>query len=420
VDRGPRRIGLAVVAGALLVAGITLTVADARRADDVAADLRASREATDRDCPPLEAPTPTTQLPFGSVQLRVVGQANSPTTAAFLPGDRGDGLLGERDGRVRRIRDGVVTDEVVLDLSDDTMHEGDGGLLALAFDPTGAWVYVYRANADQDDVLTAYPIDGSGRPDADRGRVLLSVDHPESVQHHGGALAVGSDGLLYLGLGDGGGLGDPRGNAQDLTVLLGKVLRIAPTPADDEPYRIPPDNPFVGQPDAAPEIWLLGVRNPFRIGADAVTDDLWLGDVGQSCFEEIDWLPAGGEGVGGSNLGWDHLEGTHPFEGGSVPGRRLAPVQEHPHRDGWCGIVAGYVLRGSTVPLLDDRLLYTDYCKGDLLALAADDDAAGVPRLVDAGVEIENPVAVVPGPDGAPWVLTLGGDVLEVVEAPSP
>jgi hypothetical protein len=419
VDPGPRRIGLAVVAVALLVAGVTLTVADARRADHTDAEVRASREATDRDCPPLEAPTLTTRLPTGILQLRVVGQANSPTTAAFLPDGSDDGLLGERDGRVLRIQDGAITDEVVLDLSDDTMHEGDGGLLALAYDPTGAWVYVYRADGAQDDVLSAYPVDDSGRPDPDRGRVLLAVDHPESVQHHGGALTVGADGLLYLGLGDGGGLGDPRGNAQDPSALLGKVLRIAPTPADDEPYRIPPDNPFVGQPDMAPEIWLLGVRNPFRIGTDPATDDLWLGDVGQSCFEEIDWLPAGGEGVGGSNLGWDHLEGTYPFEGGAVPGRRLEPVQEHPHRDGWCGIVAGYVLRGSTVPILDDRLLYTDYCKGDLLALAAEEDA-DVPRLVATSLEVDNPVAVVPGPDGAPWVLTLGGDVLEVVEAPSP
>jgi hypothetical protein len=268
-------------------------------------------------------------------------------------------------------------------------------------------------------VLTAYPVDGAGRPAGDEGRVLLTVDHPDSVQHHGGALAVTADGLLYLGLGDGGGLGDPLGNAQDPSVLLGKVLRIAPTPADDEPYRIPPDNPFVGQPDAAPEIWLLGVRNPFRIGTDAATDDLWLGDVGQSCFEEIDWLPAAGEGVGGSNLGWDHVEGTHPFQGGAVPGRRLEPVQEHPHRDGWCGIVAGYVVRSSPVPLLDDRLLYTDYCKGRLMALVAE-EAPDVPRLVDTGVEVDNPVAVVPGPDGHPWILTLGGEVLEIATSEPP
>jgi hypothetical protein len=408
----PRRLGLAAVAGALLVSGIALVAAEARRsgADD---DTRASREATDRDCPVAVPDTQAVRTTAGALGLREVGRAVEPTTAVFEPDGGGDGLLGERGGRVLRIEAGTITDDVVLDLREDTMQDGDGGLLALAYDGPATWLYVYRADAANDDVLTAYPLDRSGRPDADAGRVLLAVDHPESVQHHGGALAVGPDGFLYLGLGDGGGLGDPLGNAQDPDVLLGKVLRIAPTPEEVEPYRIPPDNPFVDDPDVAPEIWLIGVRNPFRIGADPETGDLWLGDVGQSCWEEIDRLPTGADTAGGSNLGWDHLEGTHRFEGGSVPGRPLAPVQEHAHRDGWCGIVAGYVVRTAAHPTLDGRLLYTDYCKGDLMALAVDDGADG-PRLVDLGLTVENPTAIVPGPGDDPWVLTLGGDVLAV------
>ena len=182
-----------------------------------------------------------------------------------------------------------------------------------------------------DDVLTAYPLDDAGAPDGERGRVILAVDHPDSVQHHGGALVVGPDELLYLGLGDGGGLGDPHGNAQDETTLLGKVIRIVPTPGGAEPYRIPPDNPFVDEPGVAPEIWVMGVRNPFRMSTDPDTGDLWLGDVGQSCWEELDRLPTGADDAGGANLGWDHVEGSHPFEGGTVPGRELGPVQEHPH-----------------------------------------------------------------------------------------
>ena len=239
------------------------------------------------------------------------------------------------------------------------------------------------------------------------------MDHPDSVQHHGGALVVGPDELLYLGLGDGGGLGDPHGNAQDETTLLGKVVRIVPTPEEPEPYRIPPDNPFVDEPGVAPEIWVMGVRNPFRMGADPDTGDLWLGDVGQSCWEELDRLPTGADDAGGANLGWDHVEGSHPFEGGTVPGRELGPVQEHAHADGWCGIVAGYVLRSSAVPTLDGWLLYSDYCKGDLVALAVDGSTSG-PRQLDTGLEVENPIAVVPGPTGNPWILTLGGEVLEL------
>jgi hypothetical protein len=405
------RAALAGAALAVLVAGVVLTVAEAQQDDDATSDL--SQQATDRECPPESAP-PTGSLASAALRLHEVGRAEAPTAAALLPG-RDDGVLGERGGRVLRIADGELTREVVLDLSDDTMQEGDGGLLALAYDAGGAWLYLYRADAAQDDVLTAYPVDGAGRPDADGGRVLLAVDHPESVQHHGGAMAIGADGLLYLGLGDGGGLGDPDENAQDLETLLGKVLRIAPTPGDDEPYRIPPDNPFVDEPDVLPEIWLVGVRNPFRFGTDADRRELWLGDVGQSCWEELDRLGTGVDGAGGSNLGWDLLEGTHRFEGGEVPGRRLDPVLEHSHLDGWCGIVAGYVPRASAVPLLDGHLLYSDYCSGDLMALPVD---AGhlASRPIDTGLELDQPTAIVAGPDGHPWILTLGGAVLAVDE----
>jgi glucose/arabinose dehydrogenase len=405
------RAALAGASLAILVSGVILAIAEVRQVDD--ATPNSSRQATERECP-TEPAVATARLTGTALRLREVGQAEAPTAAAFLP-DRGHGVLGEREGRVLRVADGELTREVVLDLTDDTMQEGDGGLLALAYDAGGEWLYVYRADGAQDDVLTAYPVDEVGRPDAERGRVLLAVDHPESVQHHGGAMAIGADGLLYLGLGDGGGLGDPEENAQDPETLLGKVLRIAPTPGDDDPYRIPPDNPFVGQADAAPEIWLVGVRNPFRFGTDPQGGDLWLGDVGQSCWEELDRLTTGVDGAGGSNLGWDLLEGTHPFEGGEVPGRRLDPVVEHPHRDGWCGIVAGHVPRASAVPALDGHLLYSDYCSGDLMALPVDarDPSGG---LIDTGLELDRPTAIVAGPDGHPWVLTLGGAVLAVEE----
>lgn len=405
-----RRGGLTAIA--VLIVGAAVVVTDERRSDSDGGPT-VSEAASDRECDVPDEPVVMGRLPIGTLTLQQVGEADAPTAAVFLPDGSGDGLLGERGGRIRRIEAGTITDEVVLDLIGDTMQEGDGGLLALAFDPGGEWLYVYRADAGHDDVLSAFPIDDSGRPDGDRERVILAVDHPESVQHHGGALAVAADELLYLGLGDGGGLGDPNENAQDPHVLLGKVLRIAPTPSEPEPYRIPPDNPFVDEPGVAPEIWLVGVRNPFRIGTDPDTGDLWLGDVGQTCWEEIDHLPTGAEGAGGSNLGWDNLEGTHPFEADAVPGRRLDPVQEHPHADGWCGVIAGYVPRASAVPVLDGRLLYTDYCKGDLVALAVTAER-GTPRLLDTGLETDNPIAIVPGPYGRPWILTLGGEVFEV------
>jgi len=406
------------VALAVLAAGTAAGVAVARRdgGDDRPSP---SRLAADRDCPPLVPsllPLPRLE---GTLALRPVGEAEHPTSAVFAADGTGDGFLGERNGRVLRIDAGHVGDEVVLDLSADTMHEGDGGLLALAYAPDGDWLYVYRANAARDDVLAAFPLDDDGRPDPSAAREILVVDHPDSVQHHGGSLAVGPDGLLYVGFGDGGGLGDPRGNAQDPSTLLGKVLRIDPTPGAPEPYRIPADNPFVDDPHRAPEIWLLGVRNPFRMGLDTGTGDLWLGDVGQSCWEELDRLPTGADGAGGSNLGWDHVEGTHRFEGGAVPGRELQPALAQHHGAGWCGIVAGYVPRDSAVPSLDGRLLYTDYCAGDVLALAVDDGVPEHLHLVDTRLDVKRPTAIVPGPAGRPWVLSLDGSIFEIV-APAP
>ncbi len=388
------------------------TGADAR--DRPADGFDRSRAAAERDCAPA-GPAQVERLPIGSVSLRRVGAAEAPTWAAFRPGSPKDGAVAEREGRVVAIEDGTITDDVLLDLRADTMTEGDGGLLSLAYDPDDRWLYTYRANEARDDVLTAFPLDPDGLPDGTRGRDLLVVDHPDSLQHHGGALHVAPDGLLYLGLGDGGGRGDPRDNGQDRSTLLGKVLRIDPTPADPTPYRIPPDNPFVAEHGTAPEIWLIGLRNPFRMGRDELTGDLWLGDVGQSCWEEIDRLPTGtgvAGGAGGANLGWDHTEGRHPFEGGEVPGRELLPSLERGHADGWCGVVAGYVPRTPAVPVLEGHLVHTDYCKGQIHALPV--DRSGRSLTVDTGLRVESPSAIVPGPAGRPWVLSLKGDVWEI------
>jgi glucose/arabinose dehydrogenase len=341
-----------------------------------------------------------------------VGTGDQPTAAVFAPGGGGDGVLGERAGTVRRIVAGQITDEVVLDLSQDTQDEGDGGLLGLAYAPDGGWLYVYRATAGRDDVVTAHAVDAKGSPEDDAGREILRIDHPDSIQHHGGAFLFGPDEHLYIGLGDGGGLGDPRDNAQDPSELLGKVLRIDPTPDGERPYRIPPDNPFVDREGHAPEVWLLGVRNPFRMGLDRATGDLWLGDVGQSCWEELNRLPTGPDGAGGANLGWNLVEGTAPFLGGEVAGRALAPQRTYAHRAGWCSVVAGYVPRASPVPVLVGMVLHTDYCAGDLVGLRTEGPAAG--EVVDTGIDVDNPIAVVPGREGHPWVLSLGGEVLEV------
>lgn len=382
-------IGAAVV-GAAVAAGPVSTVTS-------------SRFAADRACPPPPIGVVAPLVDGPPLSAVPVATVDEPTSLALVPGTD-DGVLGERPGRVLAVRDGEVTREVALDLSDDTTDEGDGGLLALAYDPDERWLYAYRATARRDDVLTAHPVDARGRPEPGLGREILRVDHPPSQQHHGGSLAFGPDGLLYLGLGDGGGLGDPGEHAQDRGSLLGKVLRIDPTPGGDRPYEVPADNPFAGRPGWRSEIWGLGVRNPYRMSLDAETGDLWLGDVGQACWEELDRLTPDDAGA---NLGWDRLEAEADFERGDVLGRQLDPVLAHPHARGWCAIVAGYVPRGSPLPALDGWLLHTDYCAGRVLAWRDGE-------LRDLGIEVDNPIALVPGPTGHPWLLTLDGPILEV------
>jgi glucose/arabinose dehydrogenase len=393
------------------MAMVGTTVAGAIAIVGPATTTTSSRLAADRTCP-LPEPSPPTPLVDGpALTTVVVAQANEPTALALRPGSPGDGVLAERGGRLLQVEDGVITDRVVLDLSDDTTNDGDGGLLGATYDPDGAWLYVYRATEARDDRLTAYPVGAAGMPDQGGERTILDVDHPPSKQHHGGSLVFGADGMLYLGLGDGGGLGDPRENAQDPQTLLGKVLRIEPTPTGRWPYAVPRDNPFVGRPGWRSEIWALGVRNPFRMSLDAATGDLWLGDVGHSCWEELDRLPAA---AAGANLGWDRREGPSDFEGGDVHGPELTPAHAYPHADGWCAIVAGYVPRASAIQALDGWLLHTDYCRGRILAVRVGDGDVGPVAVRELGLRVESPTAIVPGPTGRPWVLTLDGLVLEV------
>lgn len=396
----PRVVTAVVVAGVLAAAGAGAGVAVAGRDDGPSP----SRAAADRPCARAYVELQPVPPPFKPERsLRRVARVEQPSTAVFRPDGSGDGLLASRLGVVWRVEGGRVTGEEVLDLADDTVQDGDGGLLGLAYGPDGRWLYVYRTLPDQDDRITAYPLDADGRPDQDGERVILTVEHGPSEQHHGGGFAFGPDGHLYVGLGDGGGLGDPRENAQDPSTILGKILRIDPTPEAEAPYAVPPDNPYVGRPGWRPEIFALGVRNPFRLGFDPATGDLWIGDVGQTCWEELNRLPAG---TSGQNLGWDVREGTHRFEGGRLTGgASTEPEHTYAHRRGWCAIVLG--------PVGADGVLHTDYCRGRIMRFVPGDPGRA-PRLYDTGLRVRNPIALVAGPFDEPWVLSLQGDVFAI------
>src|SRR4029453_5147710 len=264
---------------------------------------------------PNTGPTPPEpRLADTRIRLVPVAQPEQPVAMAVRVGDRAL-YVAEKVGRVVALSPGPDP-RVVLDLTNRVSLGSEQGLLGLAFSPNGRYLYVDFTDTEGDTHVTEFAFDDDGADPA-RERPVLFVAQPFS-NHNGGALAFGPDGYLYVALGDGGSAGDPMGNAQSLSALPGKLRGISPSPSGGEPYAIPPDNPFVGWSGARPEIWAYGLRNPWRFSFDAATGDLWIGDVGQNAWEEIDHEPAGSDG--GSNFGWDRLEGTHPFEGGSGPG----------------------------------------------------------------------------------------------------
>jgi glucose/arabinose dehydrogenase len=308
------------------------------------------------------------------LRLTKVGTFEQPLALAVRVGDPAL-YVAEKDGRVVALRDGQVDQVPVLDLSDQVSHGGEQGLLGLAFSPDGRFLYVDYTNTDGDTRVVEFAMAG-GQALPDSRRELLAVAQPYA-NHNGGNLLFGPDRLLYVGLGDGGSGGDPQGNAQRLDTLLGKLLRLDPRPDGSRAYRIPAGNPFSGRDGARPEIWAYGLRNPWRFSFDRQTGDLWIGDVGQNLWEEIDFAPAGSPG--GQNYGWNLREGSHKFRG-AAPAGAIEPVKDYPLEGGNCAITGGIVYRGGRIPALQGTYIYGDYCAGRLRGLRRDPE-----RVVDLG-----------------------------------
>lgn len=293
----------------------------------------------------------------------------------------------EQQGRIFILQNGKRHATPFLDVSSLVTTAGnEQGLLGLAFHPdyknNGLFYIYYSRKTDNDNVVARYQVSSDPNvADSNSATTILEMEGLEP-NHNGGMLAFGPDGYLYIGTGDGGGGGDAHGtigNGQATDKLLGKILRLDVN--GKSPYAIPPDNPLAGAANARPEIWAYGLRNPWRFSFDRATGDLYIGDVGQASYEEVDFQPA--SSTGGENYGWRIMEGNHcynPKQDCKTNGL-VKPVMEYSHDLG-CSITGGYVYRGSAYPWLVGQYIFADYCTGGVWAMARDATGAWQTRRV--------------------------------------
>jgi glucose/arabinose dehydrogenase len=324
---------------------------------------------------------------FPDISLKLVTSALSQPVGVTTTGDGSKHLfVVQQNGLILIVKGGEPNGHPFLDITHLTDANGEQGLLGLAFHPSyknNRRFFVHYTAANGDTVIAEFKRKRAhtDRANEDSERILLRIEDPYS-NHNGGDLHFGSDGYLYIALGDGGGGGDPEENGQALDTLLGKILRIDVNGTEaGMQYAVPDDNPFVGVAGARPEIWNYGLRNPWRFSFDSATGDIWIGDVGQNAVEEIDVGRAGSQR--GVNYGWDIMEGSSCFEpqqGCDSAGLTL-PVAEYSHNEG-CSVTGGYVYRGQRFPELEGIYFYGDYCSGSIWALPAGDPASGATKIL--------------------------------------
>ena len=378
-----------------------------------------SASATPATPPPEAKPTP---LKTVSISLAaVVGGLPSPIGVSSAPGDPRLFVIGQA-GRIVIVRSGKVAG-TFLDISTRMSCCGERGLLGLAFHPqyasNGRFFVRYTDPAGDVRVSEFRVSSNPDVADATSETILLTIPHPNYGNHNGGRIVFGPDGYLYIGTGDGGSGGDPNNHGQSLATLLGKMLRIdVDHTSGAKPYAIPAANPFAGRPGALPEIFSYGLRNPYSFSFDRLTGDLWIGDVGQDAWEEVDRAPASAGGGAGIDYGWSVMEGNHcykPATGCDTAGL-TPPLAEYAHGAGdsiGCAIIGGYVYRGSAHPELYGRYFFGDECSGHVWDVSAAGPLTQTPQLLmSSGVQIDGWGE---GADGELYVVASNGSLYRLV-----
>ena len=363
---------------------------------------------------PPPASTPGLQL--------ISGALSSPVFVTSPPGDTLRLFVVEQGGRVRVFRRDSLLATPFLDLRGKISSGGERGLLSLAFHPqyaTNGRFYVYFTDVNGDIRIVRYVVSPDPNvANAVSTDTVLAVVHQPYSNHNGGSLVFGPDGKLYAGLGDGGSGGDPQGNGQNRHALLGKVLRLDVDGASG--YTIPADNPFATDTSGAPEVWAYGLRNPWRFSFDRQTGDLYIADVGQNAWEEVDVAPTSGGRGKSANYGWNVMEGMHCYPSGTCNQTGLVqPLVEYGHTGGACSITGGYVYRGTRVSALAGLYLYADYCNGMVWSFRLVGGAATGARDWSPQLSPGGGVSSF-GQDerGELYIMTLGGSLFRIVSVP--
>lgn len=334
-------------------------------------------------CSPGSDPVPGIET---GVSLKLDQVATGLSGPVYVTSPAGDPRLFivEQPGRIRIVQNGQLLPTPFLDIVSRVGSGGERGMLSVAFHPqypVNGFFYVYFTAPDGQIRIERFTVSGNANvANPSSAKLILGVPHPRG-NHNGGLALFGPDGMLYLGLGDGGGGGDPDKNGQNPNTLLGALLRIDVNSGD--PYGIPAGNPFAGQAGARPEIWAIGLRNPWRFAFDREGGNLYIADVGQGELEEVNVVPSARAGV---NYGWNVMEGSSCYNASTCNRQGLElPVLEYRHLGNACSVTGGFVYRGTAIPEIAGHYFYGDYCAGFVKSFKYQNGAATEEKTWELG-----------------------------------